>query len=130
MFCYFSEFDRAVIIVRDPIMAFIAEYNRRYGIQNKKSQHIALAPLDAFDNPDWPKFVKEKFKHWLDMNHNAIKFYANSQICIIIYEELILDIIKGMFMNLLNNLHFNPLLPPVPVGSWILSSPHFARASK
>ena len=28
-------------------MAFMAEYNRRYGIQNKKSQHVALAPLEA-----------------------------------------------------------------------------------
>ena len=77
-------------------MAFMAEYNRRYGIQNKKSQHIALAPLEEFLQPEWPEFVKKKFKHWLDTNHNAVKFYSKDQLCIIFYEELLLNIAKAI----------------------------------
>ena len=46
--------------------------------------------------PEWPEFVKKKFKHWLDTNHNAVKFYLKDQLCIIFYEELLLNIVEAI----------------------------------
>ena len=32
------------------------------------------------------------------MNSNAVKFYAKSQICVIFYEELVINTVTGMFV--------------------------------
>ena len=86
-----------IVIVREPITAFIAEFNRKFGKQ-ERNKHVSSASLQAFQTQEWPKFVEEKFKHWLSMNSNAAKFYSQSQICVIIYEELVINTATGMFV--------------------------------
>ena len=62
--------------------------------------------------PEWPEFVKIKFKHWLDTNHNAVKFYTKDQLCVIFYEELLLNIVEAI-KPCLKFLGYNKIPPKI-----------------
>lgn len=94
----FSEYDRAIVLVRDPLSAFLAEFNRQKGEGNRStSKHVALAPLSAFlTSQEWPQFVQDKFIAWLGFNRNAVQYYSKENLCTIVYEQLTIDPVKGL----------------------------------
>ena len=56
-----NEYDKVILLVRDPFDTLLAEWNR----QNSGESHIGIAPIKSFSNKKkWKKYVAEQLKLW------------------------------------------------------------------
>ena len=87
-------YKRFVIILRDPLHAALAEFNRKRSFkQDKEHSHTGHATLDQFQGEDWHYFVKHYMKSWKEFNEQASNF-GKEKVCVLIYENLLVDVIK------------------------------------
>ncbi|XP_065207725.1 WSCD family member CG9164 [Planococcus citri] len=80
-------FDRAVLLIRSPGPAILAEFNRRSG------GHLGYASAERFtrhNGKEWSMFVMEHLEGWRSMNSDWIQNYEKP-LLIVHYEELILQ---------------------------------------
>ena len=56
-------YNRAIVVLRNPASAALAEFNR-FHTQN----HLGLLPMDKFMDSAWPKFVRGFFNNWKRIN--------------------------------------------------------------
>ena len=62
-------FDKAILVVRDPYDAILAEFNRRSG------GHVGHARPKAFKSKEWPSMVNTGANSWERFNLQWIKFF-------------------------------------------------------
>ena len=79
-------FDRAVLLVRDPFAAILAEFNRQHG----KSQ-IGHATVDKFKGDLFGSFAKNMVKKWSKLNLAWFENFKKNpeDIIVIAYEDLV-----------------------------------------
>lgn len=78
-----KDFDRVLILIRHPMDAIKAEFNRRaFG-------HIHHAPYSDFQSDKWKDFVKEQSEHWFNFNKAWLE--SNVHKLVLNYEDLVLN---------------------------------------
>ena len=60
---YMIEYDRVIVILRNPASAALAEFNRA-----KTNKHASLLPTNRFKGSAWPNFIKSFLNNWKRMN--------------------------------------------------------------
>ena len=64
-----GNFDRAILLVRDPYKAILAEFNRQSG------GHVGHARPKAFKSKGWPTMVQNGALSWERFNTNWAKYF-------------------------------------------------------
>ncbi|KAL4218815.1 WSC domain-containing protein 1 [Mactra antiquata] len=78
-------FDQAIIILRNPYDAMIAEFNRRHG--RRDGGKLGVVNRTAFTTDAWKSFVKERSENWRQM----ILYWTgtfNKPYHIVVYEKM------------------------------------------
>merc|ERR1712126_185666 len=80
-----EQFDKAILLVRDPFDSILAEFNRRSG------GHIGHASLEKFNRDKgkfWQDFVLTKAEDWEEMNTDWVNNFQGP-LLVILYNDLI-----------------------------------------
>ena len=89
-------YEKFIVIVRDPLKAALAEFNRLHSWkQDKETSHTGHAYLDEFKGSEWPNFVKKYYKSWTEFCDGVLS-KDKSDVCLLIYENLVEDVIKEL----------------------------------
>ena len=84
-----NEYDKVILLVRDPFDTLLAEWNR----QNSGESHIGIAPIKSFSNKKkWKKYVAEQLKLWQNFYTYYVDEYRLDQLHILRYEKLKLNL--------------------------------------
>ncbi|XP_022246035.1 WSCD family member GA21586-like [Limulus polyphemus] len=78
------KFHKAILLVREPRKALLAEFNRRFG------GHLGYAPQRMFfgnQKKEWQLFLEKQIKVWKELTLDWLKF--NGPLHIVKYEELV-----------------------------------------
>lgn len=94
-------FKKAVLLVRDPAKAILAEFNRQSG------GHVGFASIDRYKRTNgryWMKFVHTKLINWQNTNL-AWGLNFTGDVLIVYYEDLV-DNVEKTLRDILNFLNF------------------------
>ena len=96
-------FDRAVLLVRDPFAAILAEFNR----QSDRRSHIGHATVDKFKGDRFGSFAKNMVKSWSKFNLAWFEDFKTKpkDIIVIAYEDLVKNPGR-QFISIMNHLLF------------------------
>ena len=95
-------FSKAILIIRDPFSALVAEWNRRHAGQ---VGHANQSTFVHNSGSDWAKYVYRRISKWADFNINWYNTFANNNsIHIVQYESLVKNTYHEMkrILNFLN----------------------------
>ena len=91
------KYDRAILLIRDPFDAFLAEFHRRYS-----NSHTGFAPIEKFHEPCvksmcqnvtlWEDYIKVNLKNWESRCNYYIKNYAPKLVHVLRFENLKSDL--------------------------------------
>ncbi|XP_018610025.1 WSC domain-containing protein 2-like [Scleropages formosus] len=87
-------FDSAILMIRNPFKALMAEFNRKYG------GHVGFASQTHWKGKDWPEFVKNYAPWWASHTLDWLKF--GKRVHVVHFEELK----KDLFTQLRNMVLF------------------------
>ncbi|XP_077977254.1 sialate:O-sulfotransferase 1-like [Glandiceps talaboti] len=76
-----SEYAAAILLLRDPYKAYIAEFNRR-----KTTGHTGNAPFSEFLSKDWHNFVTRQSARW--ENHTVSWIHCEKPLLVVKYSDL------------------------------------------
>lgn len=94
-------FSKAILLVRDPDKAILAEFNRQSG------GHVGFASPDRYKRTKgryWQQFVTNKLNGWENMNLGWSRFFTGD-LLIVYYDELVANTEK-ILREILNFLEF------------------------
>ncbi|XP_039218703.1 WSC domain-containing protein 2 isoform X6 [Crotalus tigris] len=77
-------FDSAILLVRNPYKALMAEFNRKYG------GHIGFASQAHWKGKEWPEFVKNYAPWWVTHTLDWLKF--GKEVVVVHFEDLKKDL--------------------------------------
>ncbi|XP_034284775.1 sialate:O-sulfotransferase 2-like isoform X2 [Pantherophis guttatus] len=77
-------FDSAILLVRNPFKALMAEFNRKYG------GHIGFASHAHWKGKEWPEFVKNYAPWWVTHTLDWLKF--GKKVLVVHFEDLKQDL--------------------------------------
>ncbi|XP_058014698.1 sialate:O-sulfotransferase 2 isoform X4 [Ahaetulla prasina] len=77
-------FDAAILLVRNPFKALMAEFNRKYG------GHIGFASHAHWKGKEWPEFVKNYAPWWVTHTLDWLKF--GKKVLVVHFEDLKQDL--------------------------------------
>jgi len=79
-----GNFDRAILLVRDPYKAILAEFNRQSG------GHVGHARPKAFKSKGWPTMVQNGALSWERFNTNWAKYFESDpeNLLVVHYSQL------------------------------------------
>lgn len=95
-----TRFRKAVLLVRDPAKAILAEFNRQSG------GHIGFASPDRYKRTNgryWLKFVTTKLHAWEQTNLSWLNFTGD---VLIVYYENLVDNVEETLRDILNFINF------------------------
>ncbi|XP_007900007.2 WSC domain-containing protein 2 isoform X1 [Callorhinchus milii] len=81
-------FDGAILLVRNPYKALMAEFNRKYG------GHIGFASEAHWKGKEWPEFVRNYAPWWASHTLDWLQF--GRKVLVVHYEELKRDLFKQL----------------------------------
>ncbi|XP_076336830.1 WSCD family member GA21586-like [Tachypleus tridentatus] len=93
------KFHKAILLVREPSRALLAEFNRRFG------GHLGYAPQRMFfksQKKEWQTFLEKQIKVWKELTLDWLKF--NGPLHIVRYEELV-EHVKDNLLKLIEFLN-------------------------
>ncbi|XP_059608231.1 WSCD family member AAEL009094-like [Phlebotomus argentipes] len=93
-----GQFRRAVLLVRDPQGAILAEFNRQ------NAGHLGIASEDLFYEKSWEEFVRNKLISWTDFHLDWTRNFLQP-IEIVFYEDLVSDL-RGSLVRILRFLQW------------------------
>ena len=84
-----NEYDKVILLVRDPFDTLLAEWNR----QNSGESHTGIAPIKSFsDKNKWKKYVAKELMLWKNFYTYYVDEYRLDQLHILRYEKLKLNL--------------------------------------
>uniref|UniRef100_A0A2K5LX26 WSC domain containing 2 n=2 Tax=Cercopithecinae TaxID=9528 RepID=A0A2K5LX26_CERAT len=88
-------FDAAILLIRNPYKALMAEFNRKYG------GHIGFAAHAHWKGKEWPEFVRNYAPWWATHTLDWLKF--GKKVLVVHFEDLKQDLFiqLGRMVNLL-----------------------------
>ncbi|XP_008002765.1 sialate:O-sulfotransferase 2 isoform X3 [Chlorocebus sabaeus] len=88
-------FDAAILLIRNPYKALMAEFNRKYG------GHIGFAAHAHWKGKEWPEFVRNYAPWWATHTLDWLKF--GKKVLVVHFEDLKQDLFVqlGRMVNLL-----------------------------
>jgi hypothetical protein len=94
---HFRKYDRLVLVVRDPLSTFLAEFNRQYGVQigNVTASKTYVAKFEVFKTVAWPEFVRFNIEKWHSFYTNIHQRFDKEKVCTIFYDELLENVVQG-----------------------------------
>ena len=96
------------MIVRNPLDAYISEFNRDQFIKkyqgNTNSLTYAYLPLQTFDEKNFKQFFFEFKNKWKMFHNEVLKHFAKTNCHIVFYEDLKSNLINEM-IEILNEKH-------------------------
>lgn len=94
-------FNKAILLVRDPDKAILAEFNRQSG------GHVGFASPDRYKRTNgryWQQFVSNKLSGWESMNLSWARNFSGS-LKIVYYDDLVADV-EGILREILSFLNY------------------------
>ncbi|XP_078083373.1 sialate:O-sulfotransferase 2 [Mustelus asterias] len=81
-------FDAAILLIRNPYKALMAEFNRKYG------GHIGFASETHWRGKEWPEFVKNYAPWWVSHTLDWLKY--GRKVLVVHYEDLKRDLFNQL----------------------------------
>ncbi|XP_072101750.1 sialate:O-sulfotransferase 2-like isoform X2 [Mobula birostris] len=83
-----ESFDAAILLIRNPYKALMAEFNRKYG------GHIGFASEAHWRGKEWPEFVKNYAPWWASHTLDWLKY--GKEVLVVHYEDLKHDLFNQL----------------------------------
>ena len=93
-------FDRAIVIIRNPLDAAISEFNRHQFTTKHQGNNISLAnaylPLQTFLDENFAKYFTQFMDYWMAFHNKVLKYCTKNNCHIVAYEDLKSNLINEM----------------------------------
>ncbi|XP_045215816.1 WSCD family member CG9164-like [Mercenaria mercenaria] len=124
---YTLNYTKAVLILRNPYEALLAEFNRQQSLHNSWNPGVGLAPKSDFETSRWKKFVKKESETWKNMAIYWLSIFRKP-VYVLIYDALwnytVIEMYKlSQFLNITTTLKSLYCLSGKGVGNFKRNKP-------
>ena len=93
----FDTYSKSIILIRDPLDASIAEFNRLYCWDLVKDKDFRnYAPIEAYEKYNISEFVKYMTNNWISLHQQILERCSREKCHIVFYEDMQRNVIEAM----------------------------------